>query len=272
MMRIFLWLLLTLLLPSLLMAGEITVFAGSASQPPLEEAARTFQQQTGIRVILHLGGSGAMLNQVRLSRTADLYIPGSPDFMEKAKRLQLVDSQSEQILAYLIPAINVAKGNPKQIYRLRDLARPELKIGIADPDAVCVGLYGVEILEHAGLAEATRKNMTARVESCSKTAALIVLRAADATLGWREFASWNPEKIESILLPPEQIVRLAYIPAAVVKTAPNPEEAQRFLEFLQSVQGREIFTRWGYLTDESAARRFAPQARIGGEYLLPGGW
>lgn len=266
------WLILLLLCPAWLMAEEITVFAGSASQPPLEEAARTFEDQTGIRIALHFGGSGAMLNQIRLSRTADLYIPGSPDFMAKAKRLNLIDPTSEQVLAYLVPAINVAKGNPQQIRGLSDLQRPGLKIGIADPDAVCVGLYAVEILEHAGLAAAVRLNLTTRVESCSKTAALIALQATDATLGWREFASWNPDKIESILLPPEQIVRLAYIPGALVKTAPHAEAAQRFLAFLGSERGREIFARWGYLTDEAATRRFAPQARIGGEYILPKGW
>lgn len=271
-MKAGLWLLLFLLFPSWVMAGEITVFAGSASQPPLEEAAQIFEDQTGIRVILHLGGSGTMLNQVRLSRSADLYIPGSPDFMEKAKRLNLIEPGSEQILAYLIPAINVVKGNPQQIRGLQDLQRPGLKVGIADPDAVCVGLYAVEILEHAGLTETVRPNLDSRVESCSKTAALIVLQATDATLGWREFASWNPEKIESILLPPEQIIRLAYIPGALVKTTTKAKDAKRFLDFLGSAQGREIFASWGYLTDEDAARRFAPQARIGGEYILPEGW
>lgn len=266
------WLILLLLLPGWLMAAEITVFAGSASQPPLEEAARAFEELTGIQVVLHLGGSGTMLNQIRLSRTADLYIPGSPDFMEKAKKLELVDSSSEQILAYLVPALNVVKGNPQRIQNLNDLLRPGLKIGIADPDAVCVGLYAVELLEHAGLADEVRQNLTARVESCAKTAALIALQATDVTLGWREFSGWNPDKIESILLPPEQIVRLAYIPGALVKTAPHAEDAERFLAFLSSDQGREIFNRRGYLTDEADARQFAPQARIGGEYILPEGW
>lgn len=265
-------LLLNLMFCGVVEPAEITVFAGSASQPPLEEAAESFERQSGHRVVLHLGGSGAMLNQLRLTRNADLYIPGSPDYMEKAKQLGLVDGASEQILAYLIPAINVPKGNPKQIRNLSDLARPEIKVGMADPDGVCVGLYAVEILEQAQLIDAIRPNLTAQVESCAKTAALVALRAVDATLGWREFGFWNPDKIESILLPAEQVVRLAYIPAAVVKNAPNRETALQFIDFLRSAPGREIFSGWGYLTAESEARRYAPQAKIGGEYKLPEGW
>jgi molybdate transport system substrate-binding protein len=265
---------LVLLLPTLAVAGrggEIVVFAGSASKPPLEEAAAIFRKETGIGVVLHLGGSGAMLNQLRLSRHGDVYIPGSPDFMEKARRLGVVRPESERILAYLVPAINVVRGNPKKISGLADLARPGLKIGMADPEGVCIGLYAVEILERSRLADGIRGNIAATVESCEKTAALIPLRAVDATLGWREFSSWNPQ-IESIPLAPGEVVRLGYIPGAVTVASAAPRESEAFLTFLGSERGRVIFRRWGYFTDEREARRFAPNALIGGEYTLPSGW
>lgn len=252
-------------------AGEIVVFAGSASKPPLEEAAALFRKETGIGVVLHLGGSGAMLNQLRLSRHGDVYIPGSPDFMEKAKRLGMVRPESERTLAYLVPAINVAKGNPKKISGLADLARPGVRIGMADPEGVCVGLYAVEILERRRLAANIRKNITATVESCEKTAALIPLRAVDATLGWREFSSWNAQ-IESIPFAPDEVVRLGYIPGAVTAASTNPLGGEAFLAFLVSDRGRAIFGKWGYFTEEQEARRFAPDALVGGEYLLPSGW
>lgn len=50
----------------------VVVFAGSASQPPLEEAVAAFTAQTGIPVTLHLDGSGAMLSQIRLTGQGDL--------------------------------------------------------------------------------------------------------------------------------------------------------------------------------------------------------
>ena len=252
--------------------AEITVFAGSASKPPLEEAAAMYQVETGVEVILHFGGSGAMLNQLRLSRKADLFIPGSPDFMAKAARLNLVNTASEKIIAYLIPAINVPKGNPNNIQSLADLGRPGIRVGIADPAGACVGIYAVELLERNGLTATVRPNLTGSVESCAKTAALIPLQAVDATIGWREFESWNPERTESILLPPEQIARIAYIPAAIANSATNVEAATDFLNFLSSESGKMYFRKWGYLTTEDQARKYAPQASIGGEYLLPEGW
>ena len=167
----------------------VVVFAGSASQPPLEEAAKVFEAKTGTPIILHMGGSGAILSQIRLTGQGDLYIPGSPDYMDKARAFDLVGDAS--IIAYLVPAIIVAKGNPNQITGLEDLTRPGLRIGMADPDGVCVGLYAVEILEANGMTEKVKSNMKGSVESCAKVAAMIPLNLVDVVLGWRELVFWN---------------------------------------------------------------------------------
>lgn len=249
----------------------VVVFAGSASQPPLEEAAKAFEMQFGIPIALQSGGSGTMLSQIRLTGQGDLYIPGSPDYMEKAKEFGLIRGE-ETVLAYLVPAILVPKGNPQQIQTLNDLTRPNLRIGIADPQSVCVGLYAVEILHANGLAKQVRPNLRGQVESCAKTAAMLPLGTVDAVLGWREFATWNPQTMEAVLLNPQQIPRLAYIPAARLRQATNPESAEAFIAYLKSAEGQAIFRKWGYFTKEEKARKLAPAARIGGSYDLPEGW
>jgi len=249
----------------------VVVFAGSASQPPLEEAAKAFEMQFGIPVTLQSGGSGAMLSQIRLTGQGDLYIPGSPDYMEKAREFGLISGE-ETVLAYLVPAILVPKGNPQRIKTLNDLTRPNLRIGIADPQSVCVGLYAVELLHANGLAKQVRPNLHGQVESCAKTAAMLPLGTVDAVLGWREFAAWNPQAIEAVLLNPQQIPRLAYIPAARLRQATNPEAAEAFVTYLKSAEGQAIFHKWGYFTEEENARKLAPASRIGGTYDLPEGW
>jgi len=249
----------------------VIVFAGSASQPPLEEATKLFEEKTGIPVVLHLGGSGAMLSQVRLSGQGDLYIPGSPDYMEKAIADNLVSSLPTR-LAYLVPAMIVAEGNPLHIHRLQDLTRENLRIGIADPDGVCVGLYAVEILEANGLLDQVRPNLKGLVESCAKAASMIPLKLVDVVLGWREFEAWRPEMMDAILPEPAEIPRIAYIPAARLRQANNPQGAEQLLAFLSSEEGRSIFRKWGYYTEEADVRRLSPQAIIGGEYQVPEDW
>ncbi|RLB01598.1 MAG: molybdate ABC transporter substrate-binding protein [Deltaproteobacteria bacterium] len=250
-------------------AETITAFCGAATKPAMEEAARAFEGETGTKVYLNFGGSGTVLSQMKLSKTGDLFIPGTLDYMEKAKEEGLVHGETERILAYLIPAILVQRGNPKDIESLADLARPGIRVGIGNPEAVCVGLYAIELLQYNGLLEKVAGNIVTYAESCSKTAALVVLGAVDAVIGWRVFSKWHPRAIEAVYLRPEQIPRIAYVPGAISVFCKHRDSAQRFLDFLVSSEGRRIFARWGYLATEAEARRFAPQAKIRGEYRLP---
>lgn len=257
--------------PGIAMGSEksIMAFCGAASKPAMEEAAKAFTSKTGIVVHLQFGGSGTMLSQMKLARRGDLYIPGSPDYMAKAIREGLADTRTEKIIAYLVPAIAVQPGNPKGITSLRDLAKPGMKVGIGNPEAVCVGLYAVEILEREKLLSLVTANIVTHAHSCGATENLVVMKKVDAVMGWDVFSHWNPGKIETIHLKAAEIPRIAYIPAAVSSFSADPLSARSFIEFLTSPQGQRIFTKWGYITTEAEARKFAPKARIGGEYILP---
>lgn len=249
--------------------GAVTVFAGSASKPPLEEAAQAFEKETGVHVYTNYGGSGTMLSQMELSRSGDIYIPGSQDFMAKAESKNIVDNASVKKLAYLVPVIAVQHGNPQNITSLADLARPGIKVGIGNPESVCLGLYAVEILDSNKLLTDVGKNIVVNVESCEKIATLVSLKSVDAVIGWDVFHHWDPDNIDVVYLAPEQLPRLAYIPAAVSAFAADKAIAGKFIDFLASSKGQQIFQKWGYITSESEARKFAPNAEIGGEYHLP---
>ncbi len=256
--------------------NRIMVFAGSASKPAAEEVIKRFEQTTGTAVDAIFGGSGFVLSQMKLSKKGDLFFPGSSDFMELAKREGLVFPESEKIVVYLIPAINVQKGNPKGIHSLRDLTKEGVRVAIANPEMVCVGTYAVEIIEKnltPSEKERFRQNLVNYTESCEKTATVISLKAVDAVIGWRVFQYWDPDRIDTILLKPESISRIGYIPVAVSRFTSDKTLAQTFIDFLLSSQAKAIFQKYHYLMDLREARRFTQKdTPVGGEYLLPEGW
>ncbi|MDD5701284.1 MAG: molybdate ABC transporter substrate-binding protein [Dehalococcoidales bacterium] len=251
---------------------EISVFAGSASKPALDEAAAVFEKQTGVKVFLTYGGSGTVLSQMELSKSGDLYIPGSPDYLVKSESKKITDPATTRIVAYLIPAINVQTGNPQNIQSLSDLAKPGIKVGIGNPTTVCVGLYAVEILDRNSLLADVYKNIVTQAASCDNTATLISLKSVDAVMGWSVFQAWDPKSIQTVYLKPEQISRIAYIPAAISTFVKEKEAASAFIDFLVSADGQNIFKKWGYDVTESEARKYAPNAQIGGEYQIPDSW
>jgi molybdate transport system substrate-binding protein len=257
-------------------AGSLLVYAGAASKPPTEEAAKAYEQKTGVKVDVVFGGSGYVLSQMKLAKQGDIYFPGSSDYMEKAKRDGDVFPETEKVIVYLVPAINVQKGNPHHIRTLKDLTRPGLRVAIANPEGVCVGAYAVEIIEKefSPLEKAAfRKNLANYTESCEKTATAISLKMADAVIGWRVFQYWDPERIETIPLPAAQIPRIGYIPVAISKFTKQRAEAQKFIDFLTGPEGRKIFAKYHYFaTPEDAFAWLGAKKPVGGEYVVPADW
>jgi len=257
-------------------AESLLVYAGAASKPPTEEAARAYEQKTGVKVDVIFGGSGYVLAQMKLAKQGDLYFPGSSDYMEKAKRDGDVLVDTETVLVYLVPAINVQKGNPHQIRTLQDLCRPGLRLAIANPEGVCVGAYAVEIVENALSLEeiaAFRANIANYTSSCERTATAISLRQVDAVLGWRVFQYWDEARIETIPLPSEVIPRIGYIPIAISQFTRQQEKAQAFIDFLSGPEGQAIFSKYRYFATADEAMAWIGDVKpVGGEYEVPAHW
>jgi molybdate transport system substrate-binding protein len=257
-------------------AGDLLIFAGAASKPPTAEVVRIYQQKKGVKILATFGGSGFVLSQMKLARKGDVYFPGSSDFMEKAKKEGLVFPETEKIMAYLVPAINVQRGNPHQIRSLRDLLKPGLRLAIAEPTSVCVGAYAVEVVEknfNPQERELFRRNLVTMVESCEKIANIISLKGVDAILGWEVFEAWDPERIQRVLLKPEEVPRIGYLPAAVARFTEDRAQAEPFVNFLVSSESQAVFRKHGYLMSVPEARAHTlPNTPVGGEYVLPEAW
>lgn len=257
-------------------AAPLIAYVGAASRPATEEAARLYEERTGAKVELVFGGSGYVLSQMKLARQGDVYLPGSSDYMEKAKRDGDVLVDTERVLVYLVPAINVRKGNPHGIRTLRDLTRPGLEVAIADPEGVCVGAYAVEILEKELTPEekaAFRRNLVNYTESCEKTATAISLGMVDAVIGWSVFEHWDPDRIETVPLPKQQIPRIGYIPVAISSFTRDRAAAQALVDFLAGPDGRAVYARHHYFaTAEDAAAWVGETKPVGGEYEVPREW
>lgn len=268
---LFIFIILTLVSNSL--AEEtLLIFAGAASKPVLEEINKNFGKENNIKIEATFGGSGSILSQMKLVKKGDIYIPGSSDFMEKAKKNNLVLPETEERIAYLIPSICVQAGNPRNITGVASLAEKDVKIGIGVPETVCLGLFAVEIIEGSDLKEKIRPKIVTNAESCEKTASLLVMKNVDAVFGWSVFENWVPGKIKSIPIEPKYFKRIGYIPAAVSVYTQNKELALKYIKYLTGKEAQNMFENNGYITDVKEAMKIAPGAEIGGDYTLPAGW
>jgi molybdate transport system substrate-binding protein len=262
--------------PGVLGGQELLSSPGPRASRPWRRWCGAFERETGTRVSVTFGGSGYVLSQMIMARKGDLYFPGSSDFMELAKRKGVVLPETERKVVYLVPAINVQRGNPKNIKGLEDLTLPGLRVAIANPEGVCVGTYAVEIIEKwSSPAEkaAFMRNLVNYTESCEKTATAISLKAVDAVIGWSVFEHWDPARIETVPLKPSEVIRVGYLPIAVSRYSKDPGLAHRFIEFLLSEAGRALFRKYKYfMSPQEAFDWIGEEKPVGGEYSVPEEW
>ncbi|MFH2070721.1 MAG: molybdate ABC transporter substrate-binding protein [Elusimicrobiota bacterium] len=249
---------------------EIYFFCGAAVRVPMDEIIPNYEKESGNKVNVIYSGSGTLLAQMELSKRGDVYLCGSPDYVIIGEKKGLLIPGSEKIISYLVPAIIVPKGNPKNIRKLEDLGRPDVRVGMGNPEAVCLGLYGLEILDKNNLMEKVLPQVVVFAKSCEDTATLAVLNKVDAILGWDVFESWNPDRVRWIKINPAQIGRLSYIPVAVPVFVRNRRLAEEFIDYvINNPESKKIWRKYGHIRDIKKVKKYVLRVSTGGVYEIP---
>jgi ABC-type molybdate transport system substrate-binding protein len=96
--------------------------------------------------------------------------------------------------------------------------------------------------------EKVKPNIVVQAKDCADLAAQLKLGTVDAIIGWDVFAYWYPDApMDNIAIPPD-ILRVRHIPAGVTVFARDKKEAQRFVNFLASKEGKQCYAQCGYCT------------------------
>jgi len=230
--------------------GEgLFVYCGSGIRPAMEDLRAEFTAKTGIPVQVAYAGSGCLLSMLTFARSGDLYMPGEQEYVDQAKREGFVTDDATA--AYFVAVVLVARGNPKNIRTLADLARSDVRVGIGNPGSVACGLVARKILEKAGVWDEVYANIQ-RQGACTATAMelsnALVLGAVDVVVNWDAVGYAVRDKVDIMVIPPEQNIQIP-IPLGTLAWSKHKEEAARFVQFVLSEAGRRHFTRHGYHTD-----------------------
>lgn len=234
-------------------AQEITVAAASDLSFAFKEITALFEQTTGTHVKLSLGSSGNFFSQIQNGAPYDLYFSADSRYPHKLVESGHAVASSLYIYAVGRIVLWAPKSSPLQIDQrgLEVLLDPAVKkIAIANPKHAPYGRAAAAAMEQAQVYDRVKDRLVLG-ENVSQTAQFVESGAADVGIIALSLA----------LAPPMQAAgRYKEIPAeahpplvqgAVLLTgASHPAEAQAFLSFLQSTEGRAIMTRYGFVVPD----------------------
>jgi molybdate transport system substrate-binding protein len=230
------------------LTGSLFVYCAAGVKAPVDAIAKQFEKETGVKVSLTFANSGQLLGQIETTKTGDVYIPSDVGFTDKAKDKKLAVGEP-RVFCYFIPAIYVRKGNPKAIRQVSDLARPGLKLALADPSAA-IGALQFALFKTNKLDEAAIKNnVVLSPATVIDVAFAVKMGAVDAGLIWDALGSYAPDEAELVRIPAENNVISVVMATTLVSTA-NPTAANAFLEYLASEKGKAILREKGFAVDK----------------------
>ena len=233
--------------PAIAQSRAPLVLAAASLQESMTEAADAWAKQGHPRPVLSFAASSALARQVEAGAPADLFVSADEPWMDALEQRGLLRPGTRapflgNALVLVAPAsdarkITLAPGAP--------LARMlgDGRLAMADPDSVPAGKYGKAALEKLGIWNAVAPKVV-RAENVRAALALVERGAATFGIVYATDARASSKVRVAGAFPEASHPPIRY-PLAVLKSATSPD-AEGFRRFLLSLQGRAIFTRYGF--------------------------
>ena len=259
-------------------------YVGGTMRPAMEDLARRYETATGRRVEIDYGGSGENMIKAETSGKGDLYVAHDP-FHGAMVRKGL--ARGGWLLATIRPMIAVAKGNPKGIGGLKDLARPGVRVVLTHPEYSTTGHIYRVMFRKADLAEALERNVVTRTRGGGAAANAVQLGHADAAIVWNAVihlrrqdldmvdieAAYRPDpEIDAVTTATFGPIDMGRVRVTIdlLTSSTQPEAARAFAEYAASDEAEAVWRDFGFSVAEGPKHLKGP-AKEGAEPRADGG-
>jgi molybdate transport system substrate-binding protein len=234
---------------------HLTVFAAASLTESLTEIGQAFEAaHPNTHVAFNFAGSQQLAFQIQQGAQADVFAPADQHNMEKLAATGLIPSQKPVVWVYNQLVVILPQENPGHIHTLQDLARPGLKLVLADKQ-VPAGAYSRQVLENlssddryeAGFKAAVLDNVVSNEENVKQVVAKVQLGEADAGIVYRSDVTPSlRDQLVQIHIPDDLNVRAEY---PIVALEP---QGQAFVRFVLTPQAQHILESWGFVPADQA--------------------
>lgn len=221
--------------------GELLVSAAASLTGAFTEAESAFEAANpGVDVILNLGGSSSLREQILAGAPVDVFASADMPTMDEV--VEAGEAETSRVFARNRLQIAVPPGNPAGITGLDDFANETLILGLCSESVPC-GDYGRQALAAAGVTPSLDTNepdvraLLTKIEAAELDAGIVYLTDVLATSG----------SVEGVDIPSEMNVVAEYF-ITVLSGAPNANTAEAFVAFVLADDGRAILSSYGFDT------------------------
>ena len=218
----------------------------------------------------NFAGSNALATQITNGAPADVFASANTQLPAQLYAQGLVEKPvtfTRNTLVAIVP-----KANPAGIKSIYDIAKPGVKLDIANA-AVPVGSYTLQVWKQMGLSSQMQANVVSQETDVRIVLQKVQLGQADAGFVYSTDAQTVPGDVTVIPVPAWAQPKVAYAMAVVTKS-PNQAAAQAFVNKVMSPAGQAWMLKYGFLTISapvpSIAKVLPARTRSGGTLTVLG--
>lgn len=224
---------------------ELIVSAAISLTESLQAIGQLYHAQVpDVSIVLNLGASGILQQQIEQGAPADIYISASPKEMNTLESAGLLLDQTrrnllENTLVLICPA------GSKKISGFRDLTHSDVqRIAMASPESVPAGVYAQQTLEYLKIYQQLRPKIIL-AQDVRQALAYVETDNADAGLVYATEAKLS-NKVKVVAWAPRNSHAPIVYPVAVLKRCSHAAAAEKFVDFLASPAAQRIFAKEGF--------------------------
>jgi len=209
---------------------------------------------TGVNCTFNYAGSDVLATQLIQGGTADVFASANLAQMQNVQNAGLMNNSSVTTFAYNKLAIIVPTANPQNITSLADLAKPGIKIDIAN-SSVPVGNYTLQMLALASnnttygssFAKDFMANVVSTETQVNDVVVKVALGEADAGIVYKSQVPPAYQSKVQVITIPDSVNVLATYYIGVLSASPNAQDAQNFVNYVTSPAGQAILSGYGFM-------------------------
>jgi molybdenum ABC transporter molybdate-binding protein len=219
----------------------IHVYAGAMLRPAVEETFAEFEKREGVTIKTVYNGCGILVAQMKASKEApDVYVACDTEFMNQVQELfgpPVVVSGNQLVIL-------VRKGNPHRIRRLKDLAKPGLRVGIGHEKQCAMGVLTQQTMKEDRSTALVMKNVKVQSPTGDMLVNQMRTGSLDAAVAYVSNAAGAADVLEAI--PIDVPCAHAEQPFATAKHSDCQQLCGRLLDAVLSRASKDRFTAYGF--------------------------
>jgi molybdate transport system substrate-binding protein len=233
----------------------LTVLAAASLNESFTELGRLFETQNpGVNVNFNFAGSQQLAQQLGQGSAADVFASASPKYMDAMLASGRVAKGDVKTFVRNRLVVIFPIANPARLVELKDLARPGLKLDLAD-QSVPVGQYALDFLGKAvkdpafepTFKDNVLKNVVSFEDNVKAVVTKVSLGEVDAGIVYVTDMSGAAAANIGRLDIPDALNTIASYPIAPIADSVTPVLARAFVALALSPEGQAILAKHGFL-------------------------